>query len=48
MSFVPSPAAIVIAHVDAVPYWEQAPPHPANVALPSGVAVKVTVEPCFM
>jgi hypothetical protein len=50
MLFEPSEPAPVIStvQVDSLPEEAQSPPQPENVAFPSGAAVNVTVEPCFI
>jgi hypothetical protein len=50
MFVLPSPPwpLSVIVHVLPVPKDEQSPPQPPKVAFVSGVAVKVTVEFCFI
>src|SRR5581483_3991086 len=50
MDFEPFPPWPVIetSQVGAVPAEAQSPPQPLNVAPVSGVAVKVTVVPCFI
>ena len=48
MFVLPSPPCSWIVQVVPVPKDEQSPPQPPKVAFVSGVAVKVTVEFCFI